>query len=422
MTNNKKHQDAPVKKTEKNGLMNLFSKNELLRNFRLIDKSVILITSILVIIGLMSVFSASMYTNPTSFITTQTISVFLGYIVIGLILCMPYQLFEEIWILLTATAVLTVLLLFIALRGVNISGATSWIELGGFSFQPSEFVKIISILVVSWLMKYYEREVILSQLRLPKQIHFIAIISIIIPLFFILLQPDYGMLIIIASTLGLMVLLIKGNLKLNIIAYSTLVVGYIILLLIGRQFGDWFVSQDYHVFERLGAFTNPFKYSSDSGYQIIQGLMAFGRGGLFGVGIGKGVSKQGSLPVIESDYILANIGEELGLIGVFVILILMFSLIVILYQRAAASTDMYRKSVLLGIASLILIQSLVNIGGVVSVLPLTGVTLPFISYGGTSMIAMLSAIGIALRMIIEDRKEPSINLVYSRQRGKSDDV
>lgn len=422
MTNKKKHQDAPVKKTEKNGLMNLFSKNELLRNFRLIDKSVILITVILVIIGLMSVFSASMYTNPTRFITTQTISVVLGFIVIGLVLCMPYQLFEEIWVILTASAVLTVFLLFIALKGVNITGATSWIEIGGFSFQPSEFVKISSVLILSWLMKYYEREVILSQLRLPKKINVIAITAIIIPLVFILAQPDYGMLIIIAGTLGLMFLLLKGNLKWNIIAYSTLVIGYIILLLIGRQFGDWFVSQDYHVFERLGAFTNPFKYPSDSGYQIIQGLMAFGRGGLFGVGIGKGVSKQGSLPVIESDYILANIGEELGLIGVFVILTLLFSLIIILYQRAAASTDMYRKSVLLGIASLILIQSLVNIGGVVSVLPLTGVTLPFISYGGTSMIAMLSAIGIALRMIIEDRKEPSINLVYSRQRGKSDDV
>ena len=172
------------------------------------------------------------------------------------------------------------------------------------------------------------------------------------------------------------------------------------------------------MFERLASFIDPFRYSSDSGYQIIQGLMAFSRGGLFGMGLGQGVSKQGILPVIESDYILANIGEELGLLGVLVVISLLFSLIVILYQRAASSSDIYRKSILIGVASLLLIQSLINIGGVVSVLPLTGVTLPFISYGGTSMIAMLSSIGLALRMIIEDRKEPNINLVYSKQKGE----
>ena len=146
--------------------------------------------------------------------------------------------------------------------------------------------------------------------------------------------------------------------------------------------------------------------------------MAFSRGGWFGMGLGEGVSKQGALPVIESDYILANIAEELGLIGVLVVVGLLFSLIVIIYQRAAASTELYRKSVLIGVASLLLVQSVINIGGVVSILPLTGVTLPFISYGGTSMIAMLSAIGLALRMIIEEGKEPNINLVYSKQKGE----
>lgn len=274
--------------------------------------------------------------------------------------------------------------------------------------------------MISWLIKYYDREVILTKRKLPNWINVnnAAIASLVISWFLILLQPDLGMLIILTVTLGLIFLLTKGSLKWNVIAYSVVFVGYLLLTIIGRQFGDWLVSKDFHMFERIASFIDPFRYSSDSGYQIIQGLMAFSRGGWFGMGLGEGVSKQGALPVIESDYILANIAEELGLIGVLVVVGLLFSLIVIIYQRAAASTELYRKSVLIGVASLLLVQSVINIGGVVSILPLTGVTLPFISYGGTSMIAMLSAIGLALRMIVEEGKEPNINLVYSKQKGE----
>ncbi|WP_338488485.1 FtsW/RodA/SpoVE family cell cycle protein [Ruoffia tabacinasalis] len=390
------------------------------KNFRLIDKSIVLITTLLVVIGLISVFSATMYGNPISAITTQSLSVVIGVTIIGIMLVVPFELLKNIRLILFMMVILIVLLIYTLATQESVWGATSWFLVLGVSFQPSEFVKVIGILVISWLIKYYDREVILTKRKLPNWINVnnAAIASLVISWFLILLQPDLGMLIILTATLGLIFLLTKGSLKWNVIAYSVVFVGYLLLTIIGRQFGDWLVSKDFHMFERIASFIDPFRYSSDSGYQIIQGLMAFSRGGWFGMGLGEGVSKQGALPVIESDYILANIAEELGLIGVLVVVGLLFSLIVIIYQRAAASTELYRKSVLIGVASLLLVQSVINIGGVVSILPLTGVTLPFISYGGTSMIAMLSAIGLALRMIVEEGKEPNINLVYSKQKGE----
>ncbi|MFL2135040.1 FtsW/RodA/SpoVE family cell cycle protein [Ruoffia sp. FAM 24228] len=420
MANNEEHHDASKSMRLKKLFKESFSKKEIAKNFRLIDKSIVLITTLLVVIGLISVFSATMYDNPMRAITTQGLSVVIGVIIIGIMVVVPFELFKNIRLILFMMVILIVLLIYTLTTQESVWGATSWFVVFGVSFQPSEFVKVIGILVISWLIKYYDREVILTNQKLPSwfNVNNVAIATLVVSCGLIFLQPDLGMLIILSATLGLIYLLTKGSLKWNIIAYSVLFVGYLLLTIIGRQFGDWLVSTDFHMFERIASFIDPFRYSSDSGYQIIQGLMAFSRGGWFGMGLGEGVSKQGALPVIESDYILANIAEELGLIGVLVVVGLLFSLIVIIYQRAAASTELYRKSVLIGVASLLLVQSVINIGGVVSILPLTGVTLPFISYGGTSMMAMLSAIGLALRMIIEEGKEPNINLVYSKQKGE----
>lgn len=420
MANNEEHHDASKSMRLKKLFKESFSKKEIAKNFRLIDKSIVLITTLLVVIGLISVFSATMYDNPMRAITTQSLSVVIGVIIIGIMVVVPFELFKDIRLILFMMVILIVLLIYTLATQESVWGATSWFVVFGVSFQPSEFVKVIGILVISWLIKYYDREVILTNQKLPSwfNVNNVAIATLVVSCGLIFLQPDLGMLIILSATLGLIYLLTKGSLKWNVIAYSVLFVGYLLLTIIGRQFGDWLVSKDFHMFERIASFIDPFRYSSDSGYQIIQGLMAFSRGGWFGMGLGEGVSKQGALPVIESDYILANIAEELGLIGVLVVVGLLFSLIVIIYQRAAASTELYRKSVLIGVASLLLVQSVINIGGVVSILPLTGVTLPFISYGGTSMIAMLSAIGLALRMIIEEGKEPNINLVYSKRKGE----
>lgn len=420
MTQNyKNHQETSNKKSFISGFMNILKQNKVRQTYKNLDWLIIGITASIVIIGFLMVLSAMMYNNPVNAGITQLLSIIIGIILMNLILILPYEFFEDYRVLLAGMAGVIGLLIITAIYAEVLSGAQSWIDILGFSFQPSELLKILTILIVSWLINYVEREEILSLKTVPRKIIVFFIIPLIIALILILRQPDFGMVAIILGTVWLMVLLIKGSLKANIVSYTAVIVGYSAVVLFGRNYGDWLVDQNYHFFERIAAFVSPFSYSHSPGYQLIQGFLAFSRGGLWGVGFGQGVAKEGLLPAIESDFILAHIGEELGLIGVILVLGLFLALIILLYQRAASSEHIFRRSVITGVASLLLVQMFINVAGVASILPLTGVTLPLVSHGGTSMIVMLSALGLALRMIAEDRKEPSLSLVYSRKEGRS---
>lgn len=420
--NNYRTEMETSKKTKFTTYMKTILKNNNIKlTYKKLDWTIISIVFMLILLGLVMVYSATLYYNPLNSLKTQLVSVFLGIIAINVLLIVPYELFENIkliaWIMLGVD-----ILLFITWAIAEVvSGAASWIEIFGFSFQPSELVKILSVLIVSWLINYTEREVVLPFKKLPNSIHAVLLLLLGIGLFFILIQPDIGMVAIIAATIYLIFMLTKASFMSNILSYAVIITSYIAVVNIAGWIGDWLVSTNWHFFERIAAFVDPFRYSHDPGYQLIQGFLAFSRGGWFGMGLGQGIAKEGYLPAIETDFILAHIGEEIGFIGVMFVILMLFALIIILYQRAAASKHVYRRSVIVGIASLLLVQVLINIGGVASILPLTGVTLPLISYGGTSMIVTLAGIGIALRMIAEDRKQPNINLVYSRKKGSSVD-
>lgn len=430
MTNNQSNQKASVKSNHKNilntqGIKKQFQSmvGEYKKNFRRLDKTVMILTVVLLIIGLISVFSATLYSPQSySILANQGIAVVIGICLVVLLLAIPYDWFENIYLLMFLLIIISCVLVFLLIKNESIGGSTSWINIMGVSFQPSEFVKVLGILLMAWMMEYSNEELIVSDKNVIKKPSVWIGVLLAFVLALILLQPDLGMTLIIAGTLIFIHIIINSSRKINLLSYGSIIVGYILLVLFGQFFGDQLVNQENHILDRLGSFLNPFKYPTDSGYQLIQGMLALSRGGLFGVGIGQGVGKEGSLPVIESDYIIANIAEETGLIGVTIVLTLLLSLIIVLLQRAAVSQSIFRKSVLIGIGVLLFIQTVVNIGGILSVLPLTGVTLPFISAGGSSLIVSIGLIGIALRMIAEDGKEPAINLVYSKESGMSDGV
>lgn len=429
MTNNQSNQKASVKTKTKNILKTYHIKNhfqsmveEFKKNFRRLDKTILVITVILIIIGLISVFSATLYSQSYSILLNQSIAVVIAAFLVIVLLAIPYDWYESIYLLMFLLIIISLVLVFLLIKDESISGSTSWINIMGVSFQPSEFVKVLGILLMAWMMEYSNEELIVSDKNVIKKPNVWIGSLLAFVLILILLQPDLGMTLIIAGTLMFIHIIINSSTKINLLSYGSIIVVYILLVLFGQFFGDQLVNQENHILDRLGSFLNPFKYPTDSGYQLIQGMLALSRGGLFGVGIGQGVGKEGALPVIESDYIIANIAEETGLIGVIIVLTLLLSLIIVLLQRAAVSQSIFRKSVLIGIGVLLFIQTVVNVGGILSVLPLTGVTLPFISAGGSSLIVSIGLIGIALRMIAEDRKEPAINLVYSRESGMSDGV
>jgi cell division protein FtsW len=266
--------------------------------------------------------------------------------------------------------------------GVTINGATRWLAAGPLQFQPSELLKISLVLYAAQVLSTRPRSVeTLGGIVKP--------LLIVVGAAFLLLmkQPDMGTTMVICFAIGS--LLIVAGTPLRLI--GTLGGGLAFLALVLA------VVEPYRM-ERLTAFVNPFADAGDTGFQAVQGLTAIGSGGLFGVGLGESVQKIFYLPEAHTDMILAIIGEELGLVGIVGVASL-YAMIGYAGLRAAkAARDRYSKLLAAGITSLILCQATLNFFAVLGLAPLTGVPLPFISYGSTNLIVLLGGMGLLLNV------------------------
>lgn len=384
------------------------------QKFALIDLPIMFVMTLLIIISFIMVFSSTMHLkadgltapNPFSFMLTQAGAAIGGFIALGILVALKYKFYENIILLNMAMAILVISLLALTVIGSIGGGAQSWISLGFASFQPSEVSKVASILIVSRLLQDQQREVVLSnEQEISNKMRNISILLITTAVLLILAQPDLGMVILIVGSLIILVAQQYLSVKLNASLYILIGTGIVVLNAFSRLASDWLVNHPSYQLNRIGSFTNPFLYPQSEGYQLINGYLAFSRGGWFGVGIGQGVTKRFSLPAGHTDFILANIGEETGLLGVSLVIGLLFVLIFMIYRWAAQSVSDFRRNVLFGIATLFLVQTFVNLGGIAGVIPLTGVTLPFVSYGGSSMLVSIFTIGIAQVMIIEEKQQ-----------------
>ncbi|UUX34286.1 FtsW/RodA/SpoVE family cell cycle protein [Fundicoccus culcitae] len=388
------------------------NKDAIKEKFQLIDYPILIITLLLILIGLFSVFSATMYipdpetgiSDPFGSFMTQYLSVIIGFVGLGILLILPFQLFKEINLLLAVQLILVIVLILTLIVGVIMGGAKSWIEIGGFSFQPSELAKITNILLVSYIVSHFKSLRIFSSEIFNNKHSLMAMVLLFATIVLVGLQPDFGMLIIMLVTLAFIYFPNHYSFKTNVVFLSLSIILYGLIILLANRYSDQLVNSGHYMLERIGSFVDPFAFEQTAGYQLINGYLAFSRGGFFGVGLGLGITKRGSLPAGHTDFILAVIGEETGLVGVALVLMLIFGLVFYLYRRAAMCRQAYNRNVISGIASLFLIQTLVNVGGISGLIPLTGVTLPFISSGGTSMIVSLIAIGIAEIFIIDDKR------------------
>jgi cell division protein FtsW len=266
--------------------------------------------------------------------------------------------------------------------GVTINGATRWLAAGPLQFQPSELLKVSLVLYAAQLLASRPRSVeTLEGIAKP--------LLIVVGAAFLLLmkQPDMGTTMVICFAIGS--LLIVAGTPMRLI--GTLAGG-----LAGLAFVLAIV-EPYRM-ERMTAFLNPFADAGDTGFQAVQGLTAIGSGGLFGVGLGESVQKIFYLPEAHTDMILAIIGEELGLVGIAGVAGL-YAMIGYAGLRAAkVARDRYSKLVAAGITSLILCQATLNFFAVLGLAPLTGVPLPFISYGSTNLIVLLAGMGLLLNV------------------------
>jgi cell division protein FtsW len=283
---------------------------------------------------------------------------------------------------LLAVSFVLVLAVHIPHVGVSINGARRWIGPGSLQFEPSELMKLALVLYVATLLAKRPRQVHdLSALAKP------LLLVVGAACLLVFTQPDLGTAMVIAFTVAAMLIAAGIPLgKLGVIAGSML--GLVLVYAIVQPYAR----------ARLTSFIDPWAHASGSGFQAVQGQIAIGSGGLFGVGPGQSVQKIFYLPEAPTDFILAVIGEELGVVGVCGLLFL-YGLIAYAGLRAAkGARSLYSALIAVGVTALIVSQALLNVFAVLGLAPLTGVPLPFVSYGSSSLIVMLASMGLLMNV------------------------
>ena len=359
-------------------------------------KAILFPVLILAGIGLVMVYSASssisMEEHNTLFHYMQRQAIFLG---IGLVVMIgaasfPYQLYKGLayLILLAALALLAAVLV----PGLNVKagGAFRWIHLGGITFQPAEFAKLALILFMAYSLA--KKQETIRKFSIGFFPH-----AVIFGIFALLIyqQPDFGTIVVMGLICwGMM--FVAGVRILHLLSPLPLAVPIVYFLVF---------KVEYRLL-RITTFLNPWEDPYNTGYQITNSLKAFGSGGLTGKGIGLGMQKMHYLPEPHTDFIFSIIGEELGLVGVMVILGLYTVILITGTQIAKRADTLFGAITATGITLYIGIQTIINTGVALGVLPTKGLTLPFISYGGTSLIINLAAMGILMNIGAQKKVRP----------------
>lgn len=366
--------------------------------FKNFDFPLFVTYTLLCLFGLVMIYSASMVwavkkleMTPDYFFNRQLINLVLSFIAFFVVAAIPYRKYRiKKWytvILMTAF----ILLVLVKIIGVapGGSGAKSWINLGFMNLQPSEVAKLAFIIYFAAIFKRKEERNLLSSFKTGYLPPFIALSMAVL---LILAEPDFGSAMLVLC-IALSVVITSGiRFKtFAIFAVPATILGAIFVVLV-VNFPQLFVSGKR--VGRISAFLDPFEDAKGYGYQIINGYYAIGAGGLKGVGLGQSVQKLGYLPEPQTDFIVAIIAEELGVFGVTIVLGGLFFLIARIFVIGIRSTDSMARMICTGVATWIGLQTFVNIGGLAGIIPLTGVPLPFISYGGTSILLLSIALGV----------------------------
>lgn len=290
-------------------------------------------------------------------------------------------------ILYVSIIVLLVITWFI---GFETRGSTRWISLGPLNFQPSEFAKPVLILILAWFW---------SKNNANWRSIFVSFLYALPIFFLIFIQPDLGTSLTILAIWG--GLLVASNISFKKLIIFILA-GFLVLP------ASWFFMQDYQR-ERLVSFISPENDPQGIGFHSIQSTIAVGSGGVFGRGLGRGTqSRLQFLPEFRTDFIFAFIAEELGFVGSSIVLVLYAIILFMIFQSLNGSRDRFGELICVGVLSMISIQIFINIGMNIGLLPITGITLPLLSYGGSSLISVLICLGLVASVAKFSSKKRSI--------------
>lgn len=362
-------------------------------DYWLVGSCVVLIILGLIMVGSASVSVAEKQTgNAFHFFWRQLMYTGLGVGVAFILTRIPLRIWETLGPWLMAISLVLLLLVFIPGLGRTVNGSARWISVAGFNMQPSEFVKLFAVV---YLAGYLVRQQHAIKTSLGGFLRPLALFVILV--MFLLLEPDFGAAAVMLSTAVLMMWL--GGVRVAQFVVLVASVAGVLLILA--------VTSPYRL-QRMTAFMNPWDDPFDSGFQLTQALIAFGRGEWFGVGLGGSVQKLFYLPEAHTDFLFAVLAEELGLVGV-VIVILLFTVLVLRALRIGRDADKRERPfaayVAYGLGIWIGLQAFINVGVNMGVLPTKGLTLPFMSYGGSSIVVMCMALGLLIRVDYETRRD-----------------
>ncbi len=344
---------------------------------------------VLVGFGIVMVYSASSaiairkhHGNDLFYLIRQSEFVVVG--LMALLLCrnIPYDFYRRKAYVLFLTAIVLLLAVKFTPFGVKVNGAKRWLLLLGFRFQPSEFARMVLVIFLAYSLDKKQNRIQSFFIGFLPHVFFLMIFAGLI-----ILQPDFGSVVILAAITWVMMFVAGVPVRYLVISVLAIMpFAYIHMM-----------SAEYRI-ERWSAFLHPWQHSSGEAYQIVHSLMAFGSGGIWGTGIGKGFQKLFYLPEPHTDFIFSVIGEELGLVGVLTVLFLYVLILWSGLSIAKNTYDFFGSCLASGITAALGLQVCINLGVALGMIPTKGLPLPFLSYGGTSLVMSMASIGILMNI------------------------
>ncbi|MDT6951739.1 FtsW/RodA/SpoVE family cell cycle protein [Companilactobacillus alimentarius] len=381
-----------------------------MKKLKKIDLWIVIPHILLLGIGIVMVYSASFYNalmaggKTDQYLIKQ--AVFAG---VGLFLCyfcfiLKAKFFRKrvaikYALLFTILSLASLPILGKIFPSLRVNGAVAWIPMGPFgNYQPLELAKLVLILYLAFVLTSKQERLLSYQNW--KEVGFevlppILVVGMIV--FLLLIQPDFGGAIVISLITWVLLgaSTIPGKYIVRLSTALAAFLGLVIFMIL--KLAPSIITSHYQ-YKRILAMQHPFKWEQQAGAQLVNSFYAISNGGIFGVGLGNGIQKRGYLPEPHTDFILAVISEELGLVGDVVVLGLLAIIIFRIILIGIRAKKNYNALVCYGVATMLLTQVILNVGGLLSLIPLTGVTLPFISYGGSSMLILSIALGIVLNL------------------------
>lgn len=378
--------------------------------FKMLDLWIVIPFVALILFSIIAVYSASSYSSlndygtPTHYFFRQVAYVAVSLLMAAFAYIFPFRVLKNKRFVFLGTLVMFGLLI-VVFAMPEVLGAKRWIPLPGFSVQPAEFAKVFVI----WYLAY-----IFSRNQSGLETHFVqtilkpgALVATVMMLVFS--QPDTGTAIIIGLVILIMLSSSGASLKYGMGFFFVLTALTAIILYILYNYGENLPFLGYR-YNRFLGWWDPFGSYETEGHQLVNSYYALNRGGLFGVGIGNSVQKTGYLPFPYTDFIVAIVGEELGLLGITFVLGCLGTIIGRSFYIGSKTMESFDSLLCIGVGAMLLTQSLVNLAGLTGLLPITGVTFPLLSYGGSSLMSVSISIGLVANASSNHRVRETLKL------------